>query len=77
MQAVLARINAVNLAVNAYVTVARESALAAARRATRMLRPQCGCYGRVLWQRVQTFMMTRDLLVRPTVAVPPFPVEQH
>src|SRR5262252_2336951 len=37
MQAVLARINAVNPAVNAYVTVARESALAAARRATRML----------------------------------------
>jgi len=40
MQAVLARINAVNSAVNAYVTVARESALAATRRATRMLRPQ-------------------------------------
>ncbi len=37
MQAVLARIDAVNPAVNAYVTVARESALAAARRATRML----------------------------------------
>jgi hypothetical protein len=31
----------------------------------------------VLWQRVQTFMTTRDLLVLPTVAVPPFPVEQH
>ena len=30
----------------------------------------------VLWQRVQTFMTTRDLLVLPTVAVPPFPVEQ-
>jgi amidase len=37
MQAVLARIDAVNPAVNAYVTVARESALASARRATRML----------------------------------------
>src|SRR6266540_898239 len=37
MQAVLARIDAVNPAVNAYVTVARESALAAARRATHML----------------------------------------
>ena len=34
MQAVLARIDAVNPAVNAYVTVARESALAEARRAT-------------------------------------------
>ena len=34
MQAVLARIDAVNPTVNAYVTVARESALAAARRAT-------------------------------------------
>jgi amidase len=30
----------------------------------------------VLWQRVQTFMTTRDLLVLPTVAVPPFRVEQ-
>jgi amidase len=30
----------------------------------------------VLWQRVQTFMATRDLLVLPTVAVSPFPVEQ-
>jgi amidase len=29
-----------------------------------------------LWQRVQTFMTTRDLLVLPTVAVPPFPAEQ-
>jgi amidase len=29
-----------------------------------------------LWQRVETFMKTRDLLVLPTVAVPPFPVEQ-
>src|SRR5215471_667544 len=37
MQAVLARIDAVNPAVNAYVTVARESALAEARRATRLL----------------------------------------
>ena len=30
----------------------------------------------VLWHRVRTFMATRDLLVLPTVAVPPFPVEQ-
>lgn len=30
----------------------------------------------VLWHRVQAFMETRDLLVLPTVAVPPFPVEQ-
>jgi amidase len=37
MQAVLARIDAVNPAVNAYVTVARESALAEARRASRLL----------------------------------------
>ena len=37
MQAVLARIDAVNPIVNAYVTVARESALAEARRATRAL----------------------------------------
>ena len=37
MQVVLARIDAVNPVVNAYVTVARESALAAARRATRLL----------------------------------------
>src|SRR3989442_14584339 len=37
MQAVLARIDAVNPAVNAYVTVAGESALAAARMATRTL----------------------------------------
>ena len=37
MQAVLARIDAVNPAVNAYVTVARESALATARMATRAL----------------------------------------
>src|SRR2546427_3026732 len=37
MQAVLARIDAVNPTVNAYVTVARESALAAARRATSVL----------------------------------------
>jgi amidase len=38
MQAVLARIDAVNPAVNAYVTVARESALRAARAATRALK---------------------------------------
>jgi amidase len=30
----------------------------------------------VLWQRVQTFMASRDLLVLPTVAALPFPVEQ-
>ncbi|MFI5341173.1 MAG: amidase [Candidatus Methylomirabilales bacterium] len=30
----------------------------------------------VLWHRVRTFMQTRDLLILPTVAVPPFPVEQ-
>src|SRR5262249_6771608 len=29
-----------------------------------------------LWQRVRAFMANRDLLVLPTVAVPPFPVEQ-
>jgi len=29
-----------------------------------------------LWQRVRTFMATRDLLILPTVAVSPFPVEQ-
>jgi amidase len=29
-----------------------------------------------LWQRVQAFMAGRELLVLPTVAVPPFPVEQ-
>jgi amidase len=29
-----------------------------------------------LWQRVRAFMETRDLLVLPTVAVPPFPLEQ-
>jgi amidase len=28
-----------------------------------------------LWQRVRAFMETRDLLILPTVAVPPFPVE--
>src|SRR5262245_37992989 len=28
-----------------------------------------------LWQRVRAFLETRDLLVLPTVAVPPFPVE--
>ena len=38
MQAVLARIDAVNPCVNAYVTVAREAALAGARRATTALR---------------------------------------
>jgi amidase len=30
-----------------------------------------------LWQRVRAFMETRDLLVSPTVAIPPFPVEQR
>jgi amidase len=29
-----------------------------------------------LWHRVREFMVSRDLLVLPTVAVPPFPVEQ-
>jgi amidase len=29
-----------------------------------------------LWQRVRAFLETRDLLILPTVAVPPFPVEQ-
>ena len=29
-----------------------------------------------LWHRVREFMETRDLLILPTVAVPPFPVEQ-
>jgi amidase len=29
-----------------------------------------------LWHRVRTFMETRDLLILPTVAVPPFPVEE-
>lgn len=29
-----------------------------------------------LWHRVRAFMETRDLLILPTVAVPPFPVEQ-
>ena len=38
MQAVLARIDAVNPLVNAYVTVAREAALGAARKATPALR---------------------------------------
>src|SRR6266571_9261823 len=38
MQAVLARIDAVNPKLNAYVTVARESALAAARAATAALK---------------------------------------
>jgi amidase len=30
----------------------------------------------VLWHRVREFMETRDLLILPTVAVPPFPVDQ-
>jgi amidase len=30
-----------------------------------------------LWQRVRAFMESRDLLILPTVAVPPFPVEQR
>ncbi len=30
----------------------------------------------VLWHRVRTFMESRDLLILPTTAVPPFPVEQ-
>ena len=30
-----------------------------------------------LWHRVRAFMETRDLLILPTVAVPPFPVEQR
>jgi amidase len=30
----------------------------------------------VLWQRVRAFMERHDLLILPTVAVPPFPVEQ-
>ncbi len=30
-----------------------------------------------LWHRVREFMATRDLLLLPTVAVPPFPVEQR
>jgi amidase len=29
-----------------------------------------------LWHRVRVFMQTRDLLILPTVAVPPFPVDQ-
>jgi amidase len=29
-----------------------------------------------LWHRVRTFMETRDLLILPTVAVPPYPVER-
>jgi len=29
-----------------------------------------------LWHRIRVFMETRDLLILPTVAVPPFPVEQ-
>ena len=29
-----------------------------------------------LWQRVRAFLETRELLILPTVAVPPFPVEQ-
>jgi len=31
----------------------------------------------VLWHRVRRFMETRDLLILPTVAMPPFPVEQR
>jgi len=42
MQAVLARIDAVNPTLNAYVTLARESALADARRATAALRRKSG-----------------------------------
>ncbi|MBI4013011.1 MAG: amidase [Candidatus Rokubacteria bacterium] len=30
----------------------------------------------VLWHRVRTFMESRDLLILPTTAVPPFPVER-
>ena len=30
-----------------------------------------------LWHRVRRFMETRDLLILPTVAMPPFPVEQR
>ena len=30
-----------------------------------------------LWERVRAFLAARDLLVLPTVAVPPFPVEQR
>ena len=30
-----------------------------------------------LWHRVRAFMERRDLLILPTVAVPPFPVEQR
>ena len=30
----------------------------------------------VLWHRVRAFMEKRDLLILPTVAVPPFPVEK-
>jgi amidase len=30
-----------------------------------------------LWHRVRAFMETRDLLIVPTVAVPPFPVDQR
>jgi len=29
-----------------------------------------------LWHRVRTFMETHDLMILPTVAIPPFPVEQ-
>src|SRR6202035_1455747 len=29
-----------------------------------------------LWHRVRAFMETRELLILPTVSVPPFPVEQ-
>ena len=43
---------------------------------TRRKSPAAKSCASVLWQRVRTFMETRDLLVLPTVAVPPFPVEQ-
>ena len=45
MQAILARIDAVNPRVNAYVTVAREAALAAARKATAALTRRAGSLG--------------------------------
>ncbi|HSE06398.1 MAG TPA: amidase, partial [Methylomirabilota bacterium] len=45
MRAVLARIDAVNPRVNAYVTVARESALTAARRATAALSRRSAALG--------------------------------
>jgi Asp-tRNA(Asn)/Glu-tRNA(Gln) amidotransferase A subunit family amidase len=89
MQAVLARIDALNPRVNAYVTVARE----AARWEPVMQKglvwnikqglaptPQQIGHGEKLrtrlWQRVRAFMETRELLILPTVAIPPFPLEQ-